>query len=122
MIAMAVENMDKFRLKDFNKVQLTEEEVLWAARNAAILLKSVPHSLSTYRNEYVLDLFYRAVTSVPETVKTLEFEEDFYFEDLDKSVSAFFSLLKHYILSVKQVKRKFCRCKKRDKQYIVSGR
>jgi len=100
MIAMSAEK-EKFRL-NFSKLQVTEEEILWAARNAATLLKPIP-----LRNEYEIELFYRAVTSVPETVKTLEFEEDFYFEDLDKSVSAFFSLLKHYILSVKQVKRKF---------------
>jgi len=120
----AMSERDKFRLKDFGKMQITEEEVVWAARNAATLLKPIPQALAAYRNEYVLDLFYRGIirASESESVKQLEFEEDFYLEDLDTSLSKLLLSFKKLIQYIFSLSRKFRVGREKDIQLALSGR
>lgn len=98
----------KFRL-DLGRQQIDEEHVSYVSRVAAYLLKPVPHVIGyNDKNPYPLELFYSSVISsmryVP--VKQLEFEEDFYFEDLDSAVSHVFSLFRRILRFILRFGRK----------------
>jgi len=81
----------KFRLKDFDrKIQVSSEDAVYAAYISAKLLKPIPKSLKAYRDPYLLEEFYKYVieTEKQVPVKTAEFEDEFYFEDLDSALSS----------------------------------
>jgi len=103
---------EKFRIKDFDKVKDSRraEAAPFLAYISAYLGKPIPSEL---RSELLLEEFYRhVIESKPQVVK-LEFEEDFYIEDLDAAVSALLSRLRQYTVSVK---RKFGFGRKKRKQ------
>jgi len=102
----------KFRLRDFDKVKDSRraEAAPFLAYVSAYLGKPVPSEL---KSEFLLEEFYRHVIESKPPVIRMEFEEDFYIEDLEPAVSTLLSTLKQYAVSVK---RKFWPRRKKQKQ------
>jgi len=120
---MSSENSNKFRIsKDaFDQLKKSDVDIYRDVILASRLRRNI-YSVLGNRMDILKEFYDVAIRSVSvERVKTLEFEDDFYWEDIDSGLAKLLLLFKkfiHYILSVKQ---KFQRGREKDIHYTVSA-
>jgi len=120
---MSSENSKKFRLsKDvFEQMKRSDVDIYRDAVVASRLRRNI-YSVLGNRMDILKEFYDVAIRSMNiERVKTLEFEDDFYWEDIDGGLAKLLLLFKkliHYIVSVRQ---KFRRGREKDIHYTVSA-
>jgi len=124
---MSSENSKKFRIsKDvFEQLKRSDVDIYRDAIVASRLRRNIIYTVLGNRMDLLKEFYDVAIRSMNiERVKTLEFEDDFYWEDLDSGLAKLFLSFKkliHYIVSIVSVKQKFQRGREKDIHYTVSA-